>query len=96
MPLTRHPSITDAQAETVRAIDVRCRGPISAEAQARKDALLAEGKLDEARAVDAAERPGCHQDINELVLSEPLDGKPHSAPCPQCGRTVNWTAPRFD
>lgn len=35
-------------------------------------------------------RVGCGYDVNELILSQPLDGLTHSAPCLKCGDTKTW------
>jgi len=81
---------------TIRAIERRCRGPLAEGAQETISKLLADGQLDEARALDAASRnKGCGQDWNKVILSQPFDGKPHETPCPQCGTMVRWTAPIF-
>jgi len=79
----------------VRAIERRCRGPLAEGAQETISKLLADGQLDEARALDAASRKVCGQDWNEIVLSHPFDGKSHETPCPKCGTLVRWTAPVF-
>jgi Zn finger protein HypA/HybF involved in hydrogenase expression len=81
--------------ETVRAIERRCRGPLAEGAQERISTLLANGQMDEARALDATSRQRCGQDWNEVILSHPFDGKSHETSCPKCGTVVRWTAPVF-
>lgn len=39
---------------------------------------------------------GCGQDVNDLILAAPLDGREHSAPCPRCGITHTWGAPTIN
>ena len=82
--------------DAVRSIERRCRGPLAADRAKVVAALVREGRTADAQQADAAGRQGCGYDVNELILSEPLDGKDHSAPCPNCGRTISWRAPRFD
>jgi hypothetical protein len=82
-------------ARIIRSIERRCRGPLAEGAQEIISKLLADGQLDEARALDAASRQGCGQDWNEVILQHPFDGKAHETPCPKCGVLVRWTAPVF-
>src|SRR3972149_11696850 len=56
---------------TIRAIERRCRGPLAEGAQETISKLLADGQLDEARALDAASRKGGGQDWDEGVLQNP-------------------------
>lgn len=89
--------MTRAEAEeAVRAIPRRCRGPITPEAAQVRDALLADGNLEDARAEDNAGRPGCGADFNEIVCSVPFDGARHEYTCPSCGVEGTFTAPIFD
>lgn len=32
----------------------------------------------------------CGYDVNMLILSQPLDGLEHTAPCPGCGNAISW------
>jgi hypothetical protein len=43
-----------------------------------------------------AYRNNCGYDFNEIVLSNPLDGKEHSYTCPHCGQTGMYTAPLYE
>jgi hypothetical protein len=83
-----------APEDMVRAVPRRCRGPLPPEAREAVRSALASGLLDLAAQLDAEGRAGCGYDVNELILSQPLDGKLHEAPCPQCGTTIRWIAPR--
>lgn len=38
----------------------------------------------------------CGYDINNLILSEPMDGNEHTAPCPGCGNAVHWFAATYE
>jgi hypothetical protein len=91
-----HPRLDRGSSEEiVRAIERRCRGPLVEGARETISKLLADGQLDEARALDATSRQRCGQDWNEVILSHPFDGKSHETSCPKCGTVVRWTAPVF-
>jgi hypothetical protein len=79
--------------QEVRAVQRRCRGPLAPEVRQAVQSALASGLLDLAAQLDAEGRAGCGYDVNELILSQPLDGQLHEAPCPQCGTTIRWIAP---
>lgn len=49
-----------------------------------------------ARVIDQAGRKPCGADVNDLILSQPLDGEEHAANCPRCGQLLTWTAPKFE
>lgn len=34
---------------------------------------------------------GCGQDVNDLILAQPLDGQFHEVACPKCGVRQHWT-----
>jgi hypothetical protein len=80
----------------IRSIQRRCRGPLDPSAAAAKNALLAEGRLEEAVEMDAAGRPGCGYDMNDTICAQPFDGKPRQVNCPLCGQLINYTPPRYD
>jgi hypothetical protein len=80
-------------ARSVRAVDRRCRGPLPPEVREAARSALASGFIDLAAQLDAAGRVGCGYDVNELILSQPLDGQLHAAPCPSCGTMIQWVAP---
>lgn len=40
-------------------------------------------------------RVGCGFDVNDLILSFPLDGAERAEPCPQCGLMLTWLC-RYD
>lgn len=42
---------------------------------------------------DLGATKGCGQDVNDLMLAAPLDGREHSAPCLRCNITHTWRAP---
>jgi hypothetical protein len=86
-----------AQAELeVRSITRTCRGPLDPERSKVKNALLADGRLEEAAAEDAAGRPGCGYAVNDMICAAPFDGNARQATCPRCGQTINFTAPLYD
>lgn len=89
--MTRDQAIAD-----IRSIDRRCRGPLDPNAAAAKNALLAEGRLEEAVEMDADGRPGCGFDVNVIICDGPFDGKPRQAQCPLCGQLINYTPPRYE
>ena len=41
-------------------------------------------------------RVGCGADFNDVILSEPLDGKDHVAKCPECGLVIRYRPPNLD
>jgi hypothetical protein len=84
------------QERVVRSIERRCRGRLEPTARAAVNSALASGMTDLALQLDATGRTPCGYDVNDLILSAPLDGQPHEAPCPQCGTTIRWIAPRFE
>lgn len=89
--------MTRAEAEAeVRSIERRCRGPLDPKAAAAKNALLAEGRLEEATEMDASGRPGCGYDVNDIVCAQPFDGVPRQVTCPGCGQVINFTPPLYD
>ena len=89
--------MTRAEAETeVRSITRTCRGPLHPDKMKIKNALLEDGRLEEAAAEDAAGRPGCGADFNDVVCAGPFDGKFHPATCPACGVDHSYTAPLYD
>lgn len=89
--------ITLEQAHTeIRGIARVCRGPLSEDAATVKDALLADGRLEEAAEEDKAGRAGCGADFNDIVCAGPLDGKLHPYECPKCGVTGEYRAPFYE
>ena len=81
--------------EEVRAIKRTCRGPLSEAARKAVNALLADGRLAEARQADRANRKGCGYDFNEIIVGGELDGGTYDYKCPECGVTGHYTAPVF-
>jgi hypothetical protein len=84
---------TSRHADPLRRVQKEGRAGTTGDALS---ALLAGSPEDReaAGALDAATRAGCGYDLNELILAGGLDGQAHEAPCPNCGRTVRWTAPQ--
>ena len=82
--------------ETVRAVSRTCRGPIAPDMAKKRDAALANGDRQGASALDAGGRPGCGQDVNELIVKAGLDGQEHESACPKCGVLLSWRAPSFE
>jgi hypothetical protein len=82
--------------EQVRAIARTCRGPLSDSARVHITALLAKGKLEEARRADAEGHQACGYDVNELILKHPFDGKDHTERCPRCKTEISFRSPVFD
>jgi hypothetical protein len=89
--------MTRADAEqTIRATTRTCRGPIEPEAARVRDALLEDGRVDEAADEDKAGRArGCGADFNDIVCAGPLDGSTCTYTCPRCGVTGEYIAPCF-
>lgn len=81
--------------QVIRSVVRTCRGPLAEGAREKINALLAEGKPDEARVLDTAARTPCGYDFNEIILAHPHDGQTRETPCPQCGAIIRWTAPVF-
>ena len=77
----------------IRSIVRTCRGPLSPESAKIKNALLADGRLEEAAAENEAGRPGCGFDINDIICAGPLDGQSRVYVCPKCGNTGEYTPP---
>jgi len=109
MELAAHPEqvTTRAEAEAVvRSTGRTCKGvPRDAERTAAR-ALLAEGRHEEASAMDDASyrhpaghpnagQYACGHNINDLIVAGPFDGQSHEVTCPTCGRTMRYTAPYF-
>lgn len=86
----------EEQEALVRSLSRTCRGPLNADAAKARDALLAEGRMEEAAQADKAGRGGCGYDVNEIVCAVEFDGQPRSATCPKCGVLINFTPPHFD
>lgn len=90
--------MTKAEKEKeVRSIRRTCMGPLDPEAAELKAQLLEAGDLEGARLANRVGRPGCGQDINDLIvahLDEP--GEELEEECPGCKRTVAFTVPVFD
>ena len=86
---------SEAEAE-VRSIERRCRGPLHPDSAKVRDALLADGQHEEAAHEDAAGRPGCGSDFNDVVCAGEFDGKPHEYTCPSCGVAGVYTAPIYE
>jgi len=82
--------------EQLRTVIVRCRGPRTEEAGELVGELLAAGKLEEARLADIEGRTPCGYDTFKLVMEYPLDGEPHSHPCPGCGVMQTWRPPALE
>jgi len=82
--------------QVIRSISRTCRGPLAEGAREQINALLADGKPDEARGLDNSARTPCGYDFNEVILAHPHDGQTRATPCPQCGVVIRWTAPIFD
>ena len=40
---------------------------------------------------DTVGRPGCGQDVGELIIKGPLDGQDHEVKCPLCGEMLDYT-----
>lgn len=81
----------------IRSIRRTCRGPLSEEGKEKVSAAFAAGDARSARIEGRVHRPGCGFDINDLILSEPLDGEEHSAECPGgCGNVVSWRPAPLD
>jgi len=87
------PVFTRAEAEAhVRANGPRrCRGALHPESATVKNALLADGRLEEAAAEDAAGRKGCGADFNDVICAGPLDGVPRVGACPTCELEIRYT-----
>ena len=81
--------------EEIRGITRKCRGTLDAGARKAVNALLEEGRLAEARASDRANRSGCGNDFNIIVVGGAWDGKIHEYECPKCGLTGEYRAPVF-
>lgn len=95
--MTQDAKVTlDEAVAIIRLVDRRCRGPLSEEALKEKNALLSQGNLEEASAVDAAGRAGCGADFNEIVVNGKWDGQVHPYKCPACGLEGIYRAPAFD
>jgi len=82
--------------QTVRAVSRTCRGPLKSGYRERIDQALAKGDRAGASRIDAEGRPGCGQDVNDLIVKGGLDGKEHEAACPKCRVSLTWTAPHFN
>jgi hypothetical protein len=88
----------DMRAEAERIIRTQkrfCRGPLSPQHAKAVEQLLREGRRDEASAMDAAGRSHCGADFNDVVVSGPWDGQPHTYACPRCGVAGKYVAPSF-
>ena len=81
--------LTSAQ-QSVLEIVRSCRGPISDEDRAVVGELLSAGDEDGAKAHDRESREPCGFDVNQLILSEEMDGEVHKAPCAGCGTVISW------
>lgn len=91
----RRVSKKEAQQE-ILALGLTCRGPLNEQSARQKAALLANGKREEAAAVDREGRQGCGYNFGEIVANGPLDGEEHPYTCPQCGVQGTYRAPRYD
>jgi len=89
------PLSAELEAE-LRTTVVRCRGPRTEEASELVGELLRAGKLEEARQADVAGRTPCGHDTFKLVMEYPLDGEPHTHPCPDCGVITTWRPPALE
>lgn len=87
---------SDEAIQIVRSVRRVCRGELSEAGRQVVIEKLEAGDLEAARRADAANRERCGQDINELILAQPLDGEPKEAECPGCGRSVRWTPVALD
>ena len=89
--------LTKAQKEVrVRSVRKRCRGPRSEEGDKAVAAAFAEGDNEFARKMDRAHREPCGYDVNDLILSQPLDGEEREANCPDCGQLIRWVPAPLD
>lgn len=86
----------DQAVEMIRAVERRCRGCLPAEAREAVVRMMADGRVAEARALDANLRSGCGYDFNEIVITGPWDGQEHAYVCPQCGVEGTYLTPRFE
>ena len=78
--------IPRAEAEAlIRSIERRCLGPLPSEAREIVTMLLTEGHIARAQSFNTGARTPCGQDVNDLILTEALDGEDHEITCPQCG-----------
>jgi hypothetical protein len=96
----RLPQTRKGQEAWVRSQPMLCVGPFKEgydpdETRRRLNALRAQGKREEALALDRDSREGCGYDYSELVAKGPLDGEVHDYKCPQCGVEGTYRAPHF-
>ena len=87
---------TKEQYDIITAIKRTCHGDLSPEIRAQVVEMLQEGKHDEARMFDVANRPGCGYNFNDTIIAGPLDGQVHNYTCPDCGVKGTYRAPWFD
>lgn len=59
--------------------------------RARCSELIEKEQDREASALDDCCREGCGHDLNEVILSKPLDGLARTVKCPKCGQDISYT-----
>lgn len=81
--------------EQEKQVRRRCAGPFKDPSIREKvNALLAEGKTEEAKDLNTAGRTFCGYDLNEIFFGE-LDGKIHEYKCPSCGQAGRYRAAKM-
>jgi hypothetical protein len=88
--------MTRAQAiAQIRAVQRRCRGPLSPASAKVVKALLSDGRTEQAKRADAVGRVPCGADFNAIVIAGPWDGERHEYTCKKCGLKGTYRAPHF-
>ena len=79
----------------IRSVTRTCRGTLPPKVRKEVNKLMAEGKVTEARDLDASGRSGCGADFNDIIVAGPKDGQNHEYTCPHCGLKGEYKAPIF-